>query len=155
MIKVGREKLIDKGMLHIDYVQANAENLPFKLNTFDKITIGFGLRNVAQKEKALAAMAAVLKPGGKIVILEFSKPTKTLPFSGMLNKLYDLYSFHILPKMGELIAQDRESYQYLAESIRMHPSQEILLNMMNEAGFTKTGFQNLLGGIVAIHYGTK
>jgi demethylmenaquinone methyltransferase/2-methoxy-6-polyprenyl-1,4-benzoquinol methylase len=155
MIEVGRQKLIDKGMLHIDYVQANAENLPFKSNTFDKITIGFGLRNVAQKEKALAAMSRVLKPGGKIVVLEFSKPTKNLPFSGMLNKLYDLYSFHILPKMGELIAQDRESYQYLAESIRMHPSQEVLLAMMNEAGFTKTGYQNLLGGIVAIHYGTK
>ena len=117
--------------------------------------MGFGLRNVAQKEKALSAMARVLKPGGKVIILEFSKPTQTLPFSGLFNKLYDLYSFHILPKMGEIIAQDRESYQYLAESIRMHPSQEALLTLMNTAGFTKTGYQNLLGGVVAIHYGSK
>ena len=155
MIEVGRQKLIDQGLLNIDYIQANAEALPFQSNLFDKITMGFGLRNVAQKEKALAAMARVLKPGGKIVILEFSKPTQTLPFSSLFNKLYDLYSFHILPKMGEIIAQDRDSYQYLAESIRMHPSQEILLKMMNEVGFTQTGYQNLLGGVVAIHYGSK
>lgn len=155
MIEVGRQKLIDKGLLNIDYVQANAEILPFKANTFDKITMGFGLRNVAQKEKALAAMSRVLKPGGKIVILEFSKPTNTLPFSGVFNKLYDLYSFHVLPKMGEFIAQDSASYQYLAESIRMHPSQETLLEMMNVAGFKTPAYQNLLGGVVAIHYGTK
>ncbi len=155
MIEVGRQKLLDKGLLNIDYIQANAETLPFKSNTFDKITMGFGLRNVAQKDKALADMARVLKPGGKIVILEFSKPTNTLPFSGLFNKAYDLYSFHILPKMGELIAQDRDSYQYLAESIRMHPGQAELLTMMNDAGFAQTGYQNLLGGVVAIHYGTK
>lgn len=155
MIEVGRQKLIDKRLLNIDYIQANAENLPFESNSFDKITMGFGLRNVAQKDKALASMARVLKPGGKMVILEFSKPSQSLPFSGLFSKAYDLYSFHVLPKMGEWIAQDKDSYQYLAESIRMHPSQEELLSMINHAGFTQTGFQNLLGGVVAIHYGTK
>lgn len=155
MIEVGRQKLIDNGLLNIDYIQANAENLPFLSDSFDKITMGFGLRNVAQKEKALVSMTRVLKPGGKLIILEFSKPHNTLPFASVFHKLYDLYSFHILPKMGELIAQDRHSYQYLAESIRMHPSQEALLGMMNEAGLQQTGYQNLFGGIVAIHYGTK
>jgi len=151
MLNVGRDKLRDKGLVqNIEYVQANAEYLPFDDNTFDIITIAFGLRNVTDKDKALASMYRVLKPGGRLLVLEFSKPEHEL-----LNKAYDFYSFNILPKMGELVAKDGESYQYLAESIRMHPDQETLKGMMNNAGFEQTSYHNLTGGVVALHKGYK
>lgn len=151
MLTVGRDKLRDMGIVNnIDYVQANAEALPFPDNTFDLITIAFGLRNVTDKDKALASMYRVLKPGGRLLVLEFSKPE-----SEMLSKVYDMYSFHLLPKMGKLVANDSESYQYLAESIRMHPDQEALKSMMETVGFEQTTFHNLTGGIVALHRGFK
>lgn len=151
MLNVGRDKLRDMGLVsNIEYVQANAECLPFADNQFDIITIGFGLRNVTDKDKALASMFRVLKPGGRLLILEFSKPQ-----SEVLNKLYDTYSFNVLPKLGQLIANDSESYQYLAESIRMHPDQETLKSMMEKAGFEQVDFHNLTGGIVALHRGYK
>lgn len=151
MLNVGRDKLRDKGLVqNIDYVQANAEYLPFEENTFDIITIAFGLRNVTDKDKALRSMYSVLKPGGRLLVLEFSKPEHEL-----LNKAYDFYSFNILPKMGELVAKDGDSYQYLAESIRMHPDQETLKEMMNNAGFEQTSYHNLTGGVVALHKGYK
>ncbi|MGL4205198.1 MAG: bifunctional demethylmenaquinone methyltransferase/2-methoxy-6-polyprenyl-1,4-benzoquinol methylase UbiE [Aeromonadaceae bacterium] len=151
MLKVGREKLRNQGLVgNIRYVQANAEALPFPDNHFDLITIGFGLRNVTHKEKALASMFRVLKPGGRLLVLEFSKPTNE-----MMTKLYDLYSFHILPKMGQLIAKDSDSYQYLAESIRMHPDQESLKAMMESVGFEEVNYFNLTQGVVALHRGYK
>lgn len=151
MLNVGRDKLTDKGIVgNIDYVQANAECLPFPDNYFDCITIAFGLRNVTDKDKALRSMYRVLKPGGQLLVLEFSKPGNPL-----LAKVYDQYSFKILPKMGELIANDSESYQYLAESIRMHPDQETLKNMMLDAGFDACEYHNLTGGVVALHKGQK
>ncbi|MDO6692337.1 bifunctional demethylmenaquinone methyltransferase/2-methoxy-6-polyprenyl-1,4-benzoquinol methylase UbiE [Aliiglaciecola sp. 3_MG-2023] len=151
MLKVGRDKLRNKGVVgNLEYVQANAEMLPFPDNYFDVITIAFGLRNVTDKDKALASMYRVLKPGGRLLVLEFSKPQ-----SEMLSKAYDLYSFHLLPKMGKLVANDSESYQYLAESIRMHPDQETLKAMMESVGFEQTTFHNLTGGIVALHRGFK
>lgn len=151
MLKVGRDKLIDRGHgNNIDYVQADAQYLPFPDNTFDCITIAFGLRNVTNKDLALASMLRVLKPGGRLLVLEFSKPTTTT-----LEKIYDTYSFKILPKMGELVAGDAESYAYLAESIRMHPDQETLKDMMNSAGFVKTEYTNMTGGVVALHRGFK
>ena len=151
MLKVGRDKLRDLGIVgNVEYVQANAEELPFPDNTFDIITIAFGLRNVTDKDKALASMYRVLKPGGRLLVLEFSKPT-----NDMLSKAYDLYSFHLLPKIGQLVANDSESYQYLAESIRMHPEQEVLKSMMESAGFEQTTYHNLTAGIVALHRGFK
>jgi demethylmenaquinone methyltransferase/2-methoxy-6-polyprenyl-1,4-benzoquinol methylase len=151
MLTVGRDKLRDKGLVqNIDYVQANAESLPFEENTFDIITIAFGLRNVTDKDKALRSMYSVLKPGGRLLVLEFSKPQHEL-----LTKAYDFYSFNILPKMGELVAKDGDSYQYLAESIRMHPDQETLKEMMSNAGFEQTSYHNLTGGVVALHKGYK
>lgn len=151
MLKVGREKLRDKGVVgNVEYVQANAEELPFPDNMFDIITIAFGLRNVTDKDKAIRSMLRVLKPGGRLLILEFSKPEHEL-----LNKAYDFYSFNILPKMGQLVANDSESYQYLSESIRMHPDQETLKGMMVEAGFEQVEYFNLTGGIVALHRGYK
>lgn len=151
MLTVGRSKLRDLGVVgNVDYVQANAEALPFPDNHFDLITIAFGLRNVTDKDKALRSMYRVLKPGGRLLVLEFSKPEHEL-----LNKAYDLYSFHLLPKMGQLVANDGESYQYLAESIRMHPDQDTLENMLKEAGFEQTSYHNLTGGIVALHRGYK
>lgn len=151
MLKVGRDKLRDKGLVqNIEYVQANAEELPFDDNTFDIITMAFGLRNVTDKDKALRSMYRVLKPGGRLLVLEFSKPEHEIT-----NKAYDFYSFSILPKMGELVAKDGESYQYLAESIRMHPDQETLKSMMDEAGFEQTSYKNLTDGIVALHKGYK
>jgi len=150
MLKVGRDNLADKGIAgNVQYVQANAECLPFPDNHFDCITIAFGLRNVTDKDKALRSMNRVLKPGGKLMVLEFSKPNK------MLSPVYDLYSFKLLPFMGKLVANDAESYQYLAESIRMHPDQETLKGMMEAAGFTQCEFFNLTGGIVALHRGYK
>ncbi len=151
MLNVGRDKLRDRGLVqNIDYVQANAQHLPFEDNTFDVITIAFGLRNVTDKDEALRSMYRVLKPGGRLLVLEFSKPEQEL-----LTKAYDFYSFNILPKMGELVAKDGDSYQYLAESIRMHPNQETLKEMMETAGFEQTTFKNLTGGIVALHKGYK
>ena len=151
MLKIGREKLRNLGVIgNINYVQANAEALPFPDNHFDGITIAFGLRNVTDKDKALRSMYRVLKPGGRLLVLEFSKPLLE-----PLNKAYDAYSFHILPKIGELVAHDSESYRYLAESIRMHPDQETLKSMMDDAGFENTTYFNLTGGIVALHRGYK
>lgn len=151
MLNVGRDKLTDRGICgNIEYVQANAESLPFPDNYFDCITIAFGLRNVTHKENALESMLRVLKPGGRLLVLEFSKPTNSL-----LSKVYDSYSFNILPKMGKLIAGDDDSYQYLAESIRMHPDQQTLREMMETAGFDRCEYHNLTGGIVALHKGIK
>ncbi|MDO6425405.1 bifunctional demethylmenaquinone methyltransferase/2-methoxy-6-polyprenyl-1,4-benzoquinol methylase UbiE [Thalassotalea sp. 1_MG-2023] len=151
MLNVGRDKLRDKGLVqNIDYVQANAEYLPFEDNTFDIITIAFGLRNVTHKDRALRSMYRVLKPGGRLLVLEFSKPEHEI-----INKAYDFYSFNLLPKMGELVAKDGDSYQYLAESIRMHPDQETLKQMMDDAGFEQTSYKNLTDGIVALHKGFK
>ncbi len=151
MLNVGRDKLRDRGLVqNIEYIQANAQYLPFEDNTFDVITIAFGLRNVTDKDMALRSMYRVLKPGGRLLVLEFSKPEHEL-----VNKAYDFYSFNILPKMGELVAKDGDSYQYLAESIRMHPDQETLKAMMDTAGFEQTSFKNLTGGVVALHKGYK
>ena len=151
MLKVGRERLIDKGIAgNLQYVQANAECLPFPDNHFDAITIAFGLRNVTDKDAALRSMYRVLKPGAPLLVLEFSKPE-----SELLSKVYDTYSFKLLPFMGKVIADDAESYRYLAESIRMHPNQEMLKGMMVEAGFEKAEYFNLTGGVVALHRGYK
>ncbi len=151
MLKVGRDRLMDRGVAgNVEFVQANAECLPFPDNTFDVITIAFGLRNVTDKDAAIRSMARVLKPGGKVMVLEFSKTNNPA-----LTKLYDFYSFNILPKMGQLIAGDAESYQYLAESIRMHPDQETLKGMMQNAGLVNCKYQNMTGGIVALHTGIK
>jgi len=151
MLTTGRDKLIDSGVLgNVEYVQANAECLPFDDDSFDCITIAFGLRNVTDKDKALASMCRVLKPGGKLLVLEFSKPV--LP---LLSKVYDAYSFTALPLMGKLVANDADSYRYLAESIRMHPDQDTLESMMREAGFSQTRYHNLSGGVVALHKGYK
>jgi len=151
MLNVGRTKLHDMGIVgNVSYVQANAEKLPFPDDYFDCITIAFGLRNVTDKDAALRSMLRVLKPGGRLLVLEFSKPE-----SAWLSKAYDFYSFHFLPRAGELIAQDKESYQYLAESIRMHPDQETLKGMMETAGFAQVDYQNMSGGIVALHRGYK
>lgn len=151
MLNVGRDKLIDNGIAsNIDYVQANAECLPFPDNYFDCVTIAFGLRNVTDKDAALRSMLRVLKPGGRLLVLEFSKPK-----SELLGKAYDLYSFRVLPLMGKLVANDSESYRYLAESIRMHPDQETLKGMMETAGFARAEFYNMTGGVVALHRGIK
>lgn len=151
MLHAGRSKLLDQGQLKpIEYLQANAECLPLASNSFDCVAIGFGLRNVTQKQLALNEMYRVLKPGGRLVILEFSKPVYE-----KLTSLYDLYSFKVLPFLGKLVANDSKSYQYLAESIRMHPGQEQLKNMMSEAGFDRCSYENLTGGICAIHKGFK
>lgn len=151
MLRRGRERLIDQGIAgNIEYIQANAECLPFKDDTFDCITIAFGLRNVTDKEKALRSMNRVLKQGGRLLVLEFSKPV-----APGLAPIYDVYSFKLLPLMGKFIAKDADSYQYLAESIRMHPDQQTLKAMMEDAGFSKVKFHNLSGGIVALHKGYK
>ncbi|WP_150465256.1 bifunctional demethylmenaquinone methyltransferase/2-methoxy-6-polyprenyl-1,4-benzoquinol methylase UbiE [Francisella sp. SYW-2] len=151
MLEVGKEKLTNKGCVgNIEYVQANAESLPFPDNYFNCITISFGLRNVTDKAKALASMCRVLKPGGRLLVLEFSKPI--VP---MLSKVYDEYSFKALPFLGKIITQDAESYKYLAESIRKHPDQETLKQMMYDAGFDNVEYQNMTSGIVALHIGYK
>jgi len=151
MVRVGRDRLINEGVMgNVDYTITNAEALTYPDNTFDLVTISFGLRNVTNKDKALAEMARVLKPGGQLMVLEFSKVTQPL-----LAKAYDFYSFNILPKMGKLIADDEASYQYLAESIRMHPDQETLKQMMLDAGFDKSDYLNMSQGIVALHRGWK
>jgi len=151
MLAHGRDRLIDQGIVdNVCFVQADAEQLPFPENYFDCITIAFGLRNVTDKMAALRSMYRVLKPGGKVLVLEFSKPV--LP---LLNSLYDTYSFKIIPKLGEWISGDAQSYQYLVESIRMHPDQATLKNMMEECEFEDVQFFNLTGGIVALHKGFK
>jgi demethylmenaquinone methyltransferase/2-methoxy-6-polyprenyl-1,4-benzoquinol methylase len=151
MLQVGRERVEDAGIMgNIDFVLANAEDLPFESNYFDRVTIAFGLRNVTNKSAAIKSMYRTLKPGGKLLILEFSRPVTPL-----LNKIYDCYSFNVIPKMGEILAKDRDSYQYLVESIRMHPNQEALKDMMLEAGFEDVEYFNLSGGIVALHVGYK
>lgn len=151
MLNVGRERLLDKGISgNVQFVQANAECLPFPEQSFDCITIAFGLRNVTDKQKALASMYRCLKPGGRLLVLEFSKPV--VPG---LKTVYDLYSFKLLPLMGKLIANDADSYRYLAESIRMHPDQQTLKDMMEQAGFEDCDYFNLSGGIVALHRGFR
>ena len=151
MLKVGRDKLIDKGIVgNVEYVQANAECLTFHDIYFDCVSIAFGLRNVTDKDAALRSMLRVLKPGGRLLVLEFSKPQ-----SAALGKLYDTYSFTALPMLGKLFANDADSYRYLAESIRMHPDQETLKQMMQNAGFARSEYFNMTGGIVALHRGLK
>lgn len=151
MLKIGEERLTNKGWLkNLEFVIANAEALPFADNSFDLITMAFGLRNVTHQDKALAEMARVLKPGGRVLVLEFSRPK-----NAVINRFYDWYSFTFLPKMGALIAKDADSYQYLAESIRMHPPQEELKAMFAAAGLVDCEYQNLSNGIVAIHKGVK
>ncbi len=150
MLEQGRRRLVDAGVAgNLSIAQVDAENLPFDDGSFDRITIAFGLRNVTDKRAALESMHRVLKPGGKLLILEFSEPDR------MLKPAYDLYSFRVLPLIGKLVARDEDSYQYLAESIRMHPDQETLLNMMSEAGLERCRYQNLAGGIVALHIGYR
>lgn len=151
MLQMGRARLIDKGMVgNIRYVQANAECLPFPDNYFDCISIAFGLRNVTDIDKALRSMQKALRPGGRLLVLEFSKPV-----APGLKPLYDMYSFRILPKMGKLVANDEASYRYLAESIRMHPDQSTLIDKMKAAGLERCEYFNLSGGIVALHRGFK
>ena len=151
MLDVGRARFADAGLAgNVEFVKANAECLPFPDNYFDCITIAFGLRNVTHIDAALASMFRVLKPGGRLLVLEFSKPV--LPG---LNAVYDAYSFHLLPKLGKLIANDEDSYRYLVESIRKHPDQETLKGMMEKASFERTHYFNLSGGIVALHKGYK
>jgi demethylmenaquinone methyltransferase/2-methoxy-6-polyprenyl-1,4-benzoquinol methylase len=149
MLAVGRRRMEDRGIVaNIEYSLANAEKLPFAEAEFDAVTIAFGLRNVTDQAAALAEMHRVLKPGGRAMILEFSK----VEFEG-LRKIYDGYSFGILPRLGKIIADDEDSYRYLAESIRKHPDQDTLAGMMEEAGFSNVSYQNMTGGIVAIHSG--
>ena len=151
MLNVGRDKLTNAGICsNLDYVQANAQCLPFDDNSFDCVSIAFGLRNVTDKDMALRSMLRVLKPGGKLLVLEFSKPK-----NGLLNKAYDTYSFNVLPKLGKLFANDSDSYQYLAESIRKHPDQEALKDMFFDAGFEDVEYHNMTGGICALHTGIK
>ena len=151
MLEQGRRRLIDKGIAgNVSFVEANAEDLPFEDNSFDCVTIAFGLRNVTHQDKALESMYRVLKPGGRLLVLEFSKPV--VPG---LDKAYDFYSFNIIPLMGRFIAKDQDSYRYLAESIRMHPDQATLKQMMQDAGFERCTYHNMTGGIVALHKGFK
>jgi|SRR6185437_7447991 len=151
MLGRGRDRLTDRGLVgNICYVQANAEKLPFPESSFDCITIGFGLRNVTDKPAALASMRRALKPGGQLLVLEFSQPV-----APGLKPLYDTYSFKVLPLLGKIVAGDAQSYRYLAESIRMHPNQEKLLAMMQAAGLEGCRYHNLSGGIVALHRGYK
>jgi demethylmenaquinone methyltransferase/2-methoxy-6-polyprenyl-1,4-benzoquinol methylase len=150
MIRNGRSRLLDHGVAgNVSFVQANAEQLPFADRRFDCITIAFGLRNVTHKQAALEAMYRCLKPGGRLLILEFSRPARAL------KPAYDFYSFNILPRLGGWIARDADSYRYLAESIRMHPDQQTLQGMMEAAGFEDCDYHNLSGGIVAIHRGYR
>ena len=151
MLKVGRDRLLDSGAVgNLHMVQCDAQMLPFPDASVDCITIAFGLRNVTDKDMALRSMERILKPGGRLLVLEFSKPTNP-----MLEKICDTYTFRILPMMGQLIANDSESYRYLAESIRKHPDQDTLLDMMEDAGLVNCEYHNMTGGIVAVHRGIK
>ena len=150
MLRQGRTRLVDAGVAgNLSIAQVDAQNLPFADSTFNCITMAFGLRNVTDKDAALRSMFKTLRPGGKAMILEFSEPAKAL------KPAYDLYSFKVLPLLGKLVARDSDSYQYLAESIRVHPDQETLKSMMEEAGFERCRYQNLAGGIVALHIGYR
>ena len=148
MLRVGRDRLLDEGIA-TPTAQCDAEHLPFPDNYFDCVSIAFGLRNVTHKDAALREMYRVIKPGGRVIVLEFSKIAKPL------EKIYDAYSFKVLPKVGEIVANDADSYRYLAESIRMHPGQEELKKMMEEAGMERVEYFNLTGGVVAVHRGYK
>ena len=151
MLGHGRDRLLDAGVtVPVRYAVANAERLPFRDSSFDCVTIGFGLRNVTDKDAALRSLYRVLKPGGQLLILEFSKPV--LP---LLSRVYDAYSFSALPALGKLVANDSASYRYLAESLRMVPDQETLEGMMQAAGFEGSRYHNLSGGIVALHQGWR
>ncbi|MDD2769473.1 MAG: ubiquinone/menaquinone biosynthesis methyltransferase, partial [Methylococcus sp.] len=151
MLCRGRDRIIDDGVTEsVAYAQIDAEKLPFPDNSFDCISIGFGLRNVTHKDEALKSMYRALRPGGRLIVLEFSEVHNEL-----LKKAYDLYSFKVLPFLGKLVANDSESYRYLAESIRMHPNQEKLKAMMQEAGFERCEYFDLMQGIVAVHRGYK
>jgi demethylmenaquinone methyltransferase/2-methoxy-6-polyprenyl-1,4-benzoquinol methylase len=150
MLKQGRHRLIDAGVSgNIAIAQVDAQELPFDDATFDCITMAFGLRNVTDKDAALASMFRVLKPGGKSMVLEFSKPNEAI------KPAYDLYSFKVLPTLGKFVADDPDSYQYLAESIRMHPDQGTLKSMMETVGFERCRFHNMAAGIVALHIGYR
>lgn len=150
MLAAGRDRLLDEGRVgNVEFVQGDAETLPFPDESFDRITIAFGLRNVTRKERALAEMRRVLKAGGRLLVLEFSRPIAPMrPF-------YDLYSFRVMPLMGRMIAGDADSYRYLAESIRVHPDQEALAGMMRDAGLEQVQYENLTGGVVALHRATR
>jgi demethylmenaquinone methyltransferase/2-methoxy-6-polyprenyl-1,4-benzoquinol methylase len=151
MLGEGRDRLIDDGIVgNVSCVLANAEKLPFADSSFDCVTIGFGLRNVTDKAAALAEMRRVLRPGGQLLVLEFSHPVVPL-----LKPLYDLYSFRVLPLLGKIVAKDEDSYRYLAESIRMFPDQESLVGLMSQAGLEDCRYHNLSGGIVAVHRGYR
>lgn len=150
MLFEGRKNLLNHGVIDVEFVQANVESLPFDDNAFDCVSIAFGLRNVTHKAEALKQMYRVLKKGGTLLILEFSKVENQA-----LEKIYDLYSFNVIPKFGEFFANDEDSYQYLAESIRKHPDQETLKNMVLDAGFEFCEYHNLTGGIVALHKAIK
>jgi demethylmenaquinone methyltransferase / 2-methoxy-6-polyprenyl-1,4-benzoquinol methylase len=151
MLEIGRDRLLDRGFVgNVECIVADAERLPFEENSFDCVTIGFGLRNVTDKAAALKSMHRALKPGGQLLVLEFSTPV-----APGLKPIYDAYSFRVLPALGRLVAQDADSYRYLAESIRMHPNQETLLDMLRAAGFAQTRYHNLSGGIVAVHRGYR
>ena len=148
MLRVGRDRLVNAGV-HLPTMVCDAEKLPYADGTFDVVTVAFGLRNMTHKDKALAEMCRVLKPRGKLLVLEFSKVAQPL------QKAYDWYSFQVLPKLGSMIAGDAQSYQYLAESIRMHPDQQTLKTMMQAQGFGHVDVHNMTGGIVALHMGIK
>ena len=151
MLEAGRDRLIDAGEIHrVRFVRANAERLPFATNSFDRVCIAFGLRNVTDKMAALRSMFEVLRPGGSVAILEFSKLTLAA-----IRPLYDTYSFRVLPWLGSVVADDRDAYRYLAESIRVHPDQGALRRMMEQAGFERCTYHNLAAGIVAVHRGYK
>ena len=151
MLQHGRDRLTDRAVVaNVQYVQADAERLPFAEGSFECVTIGFGLRNVTDKAAALVSMRRVLKPGGQLLVLEFSKPVMPA-----VSRLYDLYSFNVLPWLGRAVAGDAESYRYLAESIRRHPDQEGLIAMMKAAGLESCRYHNLMGGIVAVHRGYR
>ncbi|MGE4657879.1 MAG: bifunctional demethylmenaquinone methyltransferase/2-methoxy-6-polyprenyl-1,4-benzoquinol methylase UbiE [Gammaproteobacteria bacterium] len=151
MLRRGRDRLINAGMVgNVEYAESDAENLPFKAKVFNCVTIGFGLRNLTDKGLALRSMWRVLKPGGRVLVLEFSRPN-----FGPLMPLYDMYSFQVLPRLGQLLVNDATSYQYLAESIRKHPDQEQLKTLMMEQGFERCRYYNLSGGIVSVHVGFR